>query len=104
MVGGRNYLFLILVSDVLLCTGFDLSAMGEEVYLDAVVDVVGPESLVSDPCAIKVCGHFVSTTSFSQFAVVHRMYTSVMSNPDNSTSSPPSLSPPRLTGAQKSTP
>ncbi|KZT28706.1 S-adenosyl-L-methionine-dependent methyltransferase [Neolentinus lepideus HHB14362 ss-1] len=33
--------------------GFDLSAMAQDVYHDAVVDVVGPETLVSEPCLIK---------------------------------------------------
>ncbi|TFK48794.1 S-adenosyl-L-methionine-dependent methyltransferase [Heliocybe sulcata] len=33
--------------------GFDLSAMAKDVYLDAVTDVVGPETLVSEPCMIK---------------------------------------------------
>ncbi|EIM86222.1 S-adenosyl-L-methionine-dependent methyltransferase [Stereum hirsutum FP-91666 SS1] len=33
--------------------GFDLSAMGEEVYLDSVVDVVGPETLISEPYPVK---------------------------------------------------
>ncbi|KAI0088626.1 S-adenosyl-L-methionine-dependent methyltransferase [Irpex rosettiformis] len=33
--------------------GFDLSAMAEHVYDDAVVDVVGPESLASAPVVIK---------------------------------------------------
>jgi hypothetical protein len=37
-----------------LSKGFDLSAMSEHVYDDAVVDVVGPESLVSEPFVIKV--------------------------------------------------
>lgn len=34
--------------------GFDLSAMGEHVYDDAIVDVVGPDSLASAPFVIKV--------------------------------------------------
>ena len=34
--------------------GFDLSAMSSDVYEDAIVDVVGPETLVSEPCVIKV--------------------------------------------------
>ena len=33
--------------------GFDLSAMAEEVYEDAIVDVVGPETVVSSTAAIK---------------------------------------------------
>ncbi|EPQ54848.1 protein arginine N-methyltransferase [Gloeophyllum trabeum ATCC 11539] len=33
--------------------GFDLSAMSEDVYHDAVMDVVGPETLVSEPYLIK---------------------------------------------------
>ena len=36
--------------------GFDMSAMKEEVYGEAVIDVVKPGTLVSDPAIIKVCG------------------------------------------------
>ena len=35
--------------------GFDMSAMKEEVYGEAIVDTVKPETLVSDPVIIKVC-------------------------------------------------
>ena len=34
--------------------GFDMSAMAGDVYGDAIVDVVGPDSLVSDAVVIKV--------------------------------------------------
>ena len=38
------------------CTiGFDMSAMKEEVYGEAIIDIVKPETLVSDPVIIKVC-------------------------------------------------
>ncbi|TFY63817.1 hypothetical protein EVJ58_g3025 [Rhodofomes roseus] len=33
--------------------GFDLSAMGTDVYDDAIVDVVGPETVISEPCTVK---------------------------------------------------
>ncbi|EPT00251.1 hypothetical protein FOMPIDRAFT_1023851 [Fomitopsis schrenkii] len=33
--------------------GFDLSAMGTDVYEDAIVDVVGPEAVLSEPYTIK---------------------------------------------------
>ncbi|KZT11802.1 S-adenosyl-L-methionine-dependent methyltransferase [Laetiporus sulphureus 93-53] len=33
--------------------GFDLSAMGNDVYEDAIVDVVGPETMLSEYCMIK---------------------------------------------------
>ncbi|KZT63364.1 S-adenosyl-L-methionine-dependent methyltransferase [Daedalea quercina L-15889] len=33
--------------------GFDLSAMGKDVYDDAIVDVVGPETILSEPCTVK---------------------------------------------------
>ncbi|KAH9922941.1 S-adenosyl-L-methionine-dependent methyltransferase [Fomitopsis serialis] len=33
--------------------GFDLSAMGTNVYEDAIVDVVGPEAVLSEPCTVK---------------------------------------------------
>lgn len=36
-------------------TGFDMSAMKEEVYGEAIIDIVKPETLVSDPVVIKVC-------------------------------------------------
>lgn len=36
-------------------SGFDLSIMGEKLYDEAIVDVVGPDSLVSAPVSIKVC-------------------------------------------------
>ena len=35
-------------------SGFDLSEMGTNVYDDAVVDVVGPETVVSHPVVVKV--------------------------------------------------
>ena len=34
--------------------GFDLSAMGQEVYDDAVVDIVGPDTMLSEAFPIKV--------------------------------------------------
>ncbi|KAI0292194.1 S-adenosyl-L-methionine-dependent methyltransferase [Multifurca ochricompacta] len=33
--------------------GFDLSVMGEEVFTDAVVDIVGPDTVMSEPYMIK---------------------------------------------------
>ncbi|KAG6914800.1 hypothetical protein DXG01_015231 [Tephrocybe rancida] len=33
--------------------GFDLSTMAEELYDEAIVDVVGPNTLLSEPCTIK---------------------------------------------------
>lgn len=37
------------------CTiGFDMSAMKEEVYGEAIIDIVKSETLVSDPVIIKV--------------------------------------------------
>lgn len=30
--------------------------MGTDVYEDAIVDVVGPETVLSEPCTIKVSG------------------------------------------------
>lgn len=38
--------------------------MGEEVYLDSVVDVVGPETLVSEPYAIKVLLRFMVSLNY----------------------------------------
>jgi len=35
--------------------GFDMSAMKEEVYGEAIIDVVKPESVISTPVVIKVC-------------------------------------------------
>ena len=34
--------------------GFDLSEMAHDMYKDAIVDVVGPESVVSEPYLLKV--------------------------------------------------
>jgi hypothetical protein len=34
--------------------GFDLSVMASNIYEDAVIDVVTPESMVSDPVVLKV--------------------------------------------------
>ncbi|KAG6804832.1 hypothetical protein H0H92_002084, partial [Tricholoma furcatifolium] len=33
--------------------GFDLSTMAEGLYDEAMVDVVGPNTLLSEPCVIK---------------------------------------------------
>lgn len=35
--------------------GFNLSAMADDVYDDAIVDIVGSENLLSEPVIIKVC-------------------------------------------------
>ncbi|KAA1472227.1 S-adenosyl-L-methionine-dependent methyltransferase [Dentipellis sp. KUC8613] len=40
-------------NDVYGSTGFDLSAMGEEVDEEAIVDVVGPDTVLSEPCTVK---------------------------------------------------
>ena len=34
--------------------GFDLSAMAAELYDDAIIDVVGPHTMLSEPYVIKV--------------------------------------------------
>lgn len=34
--------------------GFDLSAMSTDVYEDAIADVVGPETMASEPYVVKV--------------------------------------------------
>jgi hypothetical protein len=34
--------------------GFDISVMGEDVFNDAVVDIVESPSVMSEPCVIKV--------------------------------------------------
>ena len=43
-----------LVTDLGYAIGFDMSAMKEEVYGEAIVDVVKPGTLVSEPVIIKV--------------------------------------------------
>jgi len=43
--------------------GFDMSAMKEGVYGEAIVDIVKPEKLVSDPVIIKV-RQSIQTSSF----------------------------------------
>ena len=35
-------------------SGFDLSTMAEDVYEDAIADIVGPEAMISEPALIKV--------------------------------------------------
>lgn len=55
MVRKSSTYTLFQVSDKnLLCTGFDLSAMATELYDEAIVDVVGPEALLSKPYPVKV--------------------------------------------------
>jgi protein arginine N-methyltransferase 3 len=46
------------LSQVITFPGFDLSAMGDDLYNEAIVDVVGPEAMVSEPYVIKVRYHF----------------------------------------------
>jgi protein arginine N-methyltransferase 3 len=36
--------------------GFDLSVMADGLYDEDIVDVVGPDAIVSEPYVIKVCG------------------------------------------------
>lgn len=40
-------------------SGFDLSEMGHDTYNDAIIDVVSPESVLSEPYLLKVRLHFV---------------------------------------------
>jgi hypothetical protein len=40
--------------DFTVSSGFEMAAMAEEVYGDAIIDVVPSESLLSAPIAIKV--------------------------------------------------
>lgn len=43
-------------------TGFDLSEMGKDVFNDAIIDVVGSDTVMSEPYMIKVRAltpHFV---------------------------------------------
>lgn len=42
------------LSGALPLLGFDMSAMKEEGYVEAIQDIVKPETLVSDPVIIKV--------------------------------------------------
>ena len=48
----------LLKSALNILPGFDLSAMATDVYEDAIVDVVGPETLVSEPYIVKVGVNF----------------------------------------------
>jgi len=43
---------VILSSEIFL--GFDLSTMGEGLYDEAIIDVVGPETMLSQPYTVKV--------------------------------------------------
>ena len=45
---------------IYLLSGFNLSAMAEDVYDDAIVDVVGPENLISEPIVVKVSTSLIS--------------------------------------------
>ena len=35
--------------------GFDLSTMADSLYDEAIVDVIGPDTIISEPYVIKVC-------------------------------------------------
>lgn len=48
----RFRLWLLTPCDVMI--GFDMSAMKEEVYGEAIIDIAKAETLVSDPVMIKV--------------------------------------------------
>ncbi len=47
--------------------GFDLSSMAKQVYEDAIADVVGPESMVSEAVIIKVL--LIVPASISEFMI-----------------------------------
>jgi len=38
----------------MFCIGFDMSVMANDLYEEAIVDVVGPDTMVSEPYVIKV--------------------------------------------------
>lgn len=42
--------------------GFDLSAMSAEIYDEAIVDVVGPDAILSKSISVKVNDIFSSTS------------------------------------------
>lgn len=44
--------------------GFDLSTMADGLYDEAIVDVIGPDALVSEPYVIKVCAQKFQLNSF----------------------------------------
>ena len=41
-------------NDVTVLSGFDMSTMADDLYDEAIVDIVGPETMVSEPQIIKV--------------------------------------------------
>ena len=55
MVSGKDRESAFLPLTLYCMIGFDMSAMKEEVYGEAIIDIVKPETLVSDPVIIKVC-------------------------------------------------
>lgn len=85
--------------------GYDMSAMKEEVYGEAIVDTVKPETLVSDPVIIKVC-QSTKIPSFlpSNAPSACRTYTSRTHNRVSSISNHPSPSFAPRPNARKFTP
>jgi type I protein arginine methyltransferase len=55
---GRSYWSSCKYNSLIIVLGFDLSVMADEVYDDAIIDVVPPADLLSDPLIIKVMEHF----------------------------------------------
>lgn len=104
MVSVQVFMGPSFVVDLGYAIGFDMSVMKEEVYGEAIVDVVKPGTLVSEPVIIKVrrnqqmYGHSL-TYPFSAC----RTYTSQMYNPVSSTSSHHSPSCAPRPNARKST-
>jgi len=82
-----------------------MSAMKEEVYGEAIIDIVKPETLVSDPAIIKV----LQPTNVSSFQnlmnpYAYRTYSFQTSNRVNSISNHPSTSSAPQRNAPKSAP
>lgn len=50
-------------------TGFDLSEMGKDLYNESIVDVIPVESVVSEPCIIKVTYSSISSRGLTPGAV-----------------------------------
>lgn len=57
--------------------GFEMSIMAEELYNEAIIDVVGPNTMLSAPCVVKVFLHSFTCLSLIAQPTVFRTYISV---------------------------
>jgi hypothetical protein len=78
--------------------GFDLSVMTKDLYAEAITDIAGPETMLSEPCVVKVGLYILSLGAMCHtifagplptagHATPARFYLPVFSGIDNGTSS-----------------